>query len=250
MPCGSVALRIFYGESRGCRKGRRGRTGRAARITYPGEGRATRAVERAYGRFPGAVRQWAPARPEGGPPTYPEGVCRLRKWPSHARVRPPDPLRSRRGARSGRAGPRTADRLRRHPRAARMVRLRRHRGAGVRGAQPGRRRLAPADRRPARRAAPPGRRRVRRTGRRRPRRSRPGAGRRLGRRGPDRLGRAARQGGGRARGRRRRREGRDGRRRALGAADLGDDDAQFTVDGAEDHELLWFGVQEIPQLLG
>ncbi|GGT60777.1 DUF6912 family protein [Streptomyces purpureus] len=37
---------------------------------------------------------------------------------------------------------------------------------------------------------------------------------------------------------------------ALGAADQGDDDAQFTVDGAEDHELLWFGVQEIPQLIG
>ncbi|MFE7413418.1 DUF6912 family protein [Streptomyces laurentii] len=37
---------------------------------------------------------------------------------------------------------------------------------------------------------------------------------------------------------------------ALGAADQGDDDAQFTVDGAEDHELLWFGVQEIPTLLG
>ncbi|MFF0625597.1 DUF6912 family protein [Streptomyces sp. NPDC004296] len=37
---------------------------------------------------------------------------------------------------------------------------------------------------------------------------------------------------------------------ALGAADLGDDDAQFTVDGAEDHDLMWFGVQEIPQLLG
>ncbi|MFF5427163.1 MULTISPECIES: DUF6912 family protein [unclassified Streptomyces] len=37
---------------------------------------------------------------------------------------------------------------------------------------------------------------------------------------------------------------------ALGAADLGDDDAQFVVDGAEDHELLWFGVQEIPGLLG
>lgn len=36
---------------------------------------------------------------------------------------------------------------------------------------------------------------------------------------------------------------------ALGAADLGDDDAQFTVDGAEDHELLWFGVQEIPGLI-
>ncbi|MET9620756.1 hypothetical protein ABZZ37_08300 [Streptomyces sp. NPDC006464] len=37
---------------------------------------------------------------------------------------------------------------------------------------------------------------------------------------------------------------------ALGAADQGDDDAQFTVDGAEDHELLWFGIQEIPGLLG
>ncbi|MEU3690023.1 DUF6912 family protein [Streptomyces narbonensis] len=36
---------------------------------------------------------------------------------------------------------------------------------------------------------------------------------------------------------------------ALGAADQGDDDAQFVVDGAEDHELLWFGVQEIPELL-
>ncbi|MER7173370.1 DUF6912 family protein [Streptomyces mesophilus] len=37
---------------------------------------------------------------------------------------------------------------------------------------------------------------------------------------------------------------------ALGAADLGDDDAQFTVDGAEDHELLWFATQEIPNLIG
>ncbi|WP_344497804.1 DUF6912 family protein [Streptomyces enissocaesilis] len=37
---------------------------------------------------------------------------------------------------------------------------------------------------------------------------------------------------------------------ALGAADHGDDDAQFTVDGAEDHELLWYGVQEIPHLTG
>ncbi|MEV8587920.1 DUF6912 family protein [Streptomyces sp. NPDC051180] len=37
---------------------------------------------------------------------------------------------------------------------------------------------------------------------------------------------------------------------ALGAADQGDDDAQFVVDGAEDHELLWFGIQEIPGLLG
>ncbi|MET8681473.1 hypothetical protein ABZW18_28810 [Streptomyces sp. NPDC004647] len=37
---------------------------------------------------------------------------------------------------------------------------------------------------------------------------------------------------------------------ALGAADLGDDDAQFTVDGAEDHELLWYATQEIPHLIG
>lgn len=37
---------------------------------------------------------------------------------------------------------------------------------------------------------------------------------------------------------------------ALGAADQGDDDAQFVVDGAEDHELLWFATQEIPNLLG
>ncbi|MFJ6796416.1 DUF6912 family protein [Streptomyces sp. NPDC091268] len=36
---------------------------------------------------------------------------------------------------------------------------------------------------------------------------------------------------------------------ALAAADAGDGDARFTVDGAEDHELLWFGVQEIPGLL-
>jgi hypothetical protein len=37
---------------------------------------------------------------------------------------------------------------------------------------------------------------------------------------------------------------------ALGAADMGDDDAQFVVDGAEDHDLLWFGVQEVPGLIG
>ncbi|MGP4003356.1 DUF6912 family protein [Streptomyces sp. 8N706] len=36
---------------------------------------------------------------------------------------------------------------------------------------------------------------------------------------------------------------------ALGAADLGDDDAQFTVDGAEDHELLWYATQEIPNII-
>ncbi|MFF9777725.1 DUF6912 family protein [Streptomyces sp. NPDC013978] len=37
---------------------------------------------------------------------------------------------------------------------------------------------------------------------------------------------------------------------ALGAADLGDDDAQFIVDGADDHELLWYARQEIPNLVG
>ncbi|WP_062203717.1 hypothetical protein [Streptomyces sp. NBRC 109706] len=36
---------------------------------------------------------------------------------------------------------------------------------------------------------------------------------------------------------------------AVGAADQGDDDARFTVDGAADHELLWYGVQEIDGLL-
>ncbi|NUQ97040.1 MAG: hypothetical protein HOY79_10910, partial [Streptomyces sp.] len=37
---------------------------------------------------------------------------------------------------------------------------------------------------------------------------------------------------------------------ALEAADRGDDDAQFVVDGAEDHELLWYATQEIPHLVG
>ncbi|MEU2426119.1 hypothetical protein ABZ619_34795 [Streptomyces sp. NPDC007851] len=37
---------------------------------------------------------------------------------------------------------------------------------------------------------------------------------------------------------------------ALAAADDGDDDAQFVVDGAEDHELLWYATQEIPNLVG
>jgi hypothetical protein len=36
---------------------------------------------------------------------------------------------------------------------------------------------------------------------------------------------------------------------ALGAADAGDDDARFVVDGAEDHELLWYATQEIPGLI-
>lgn len=37
--------------------------------------------------------------------------------------------------------------------------------------------------------------------------------------------------------------------RAVTGADQGDRDARSTVDGAEDHELLWFGVQEIAGLL-
>jgi len=32
---------------------------------------------------------------------------------------------------------------------------------------------------------------------------------------------------------------------ALKAADGGDEDAQFTVDGAEGHELLWYATQEL-----
>ncbi|MEW2509347.1 hypothetical protein [Streptomyces sp. NPDC046870] len=36
---------------------------------------------------------------------------------------------------------------------------------------------------------------------------------------------------------------------ALEAADGGDDDAQFVVDGADDHELLWYATQEIPSLV-
>ncbi len=34
---------------------------------------------------------------------------------------------------------------------------------------------------------------------------------------------------------------------ALEAADGGDDDAQFVVDGADDHELLWFADAGDPQ---
>ncbi|MBL0779429.1 hypothetical protein G6541_20020, partial [Streptomyces albidoflavus] len=36
---------------------------------------------------------------------------------------------------------------------------------------------------------------------------------------------------------------------ALAAADGGDGDAQFVVDGADDHELLWFATQEIAHLV-
>jgi hypothetical protein len=35
---------------------------------------------------------------------------------------------------------------------------------------------------------------------------------------------------------------------ALAAADQGDDDAQFLVDGAEGHDLLWYASQELPYL--
>ena len=37
---------------------------------------------------------------------------------------------------------------------------------------------------------------------------------------------------------------------ALAAADSGDDDARFVVDGAEGHDLLWYASQELPHLAG
>jgi hypothetical protein len=37
---------------------------------------------------------------------------------------------------------------------------------------------------------------------------------------------------------------------ALPAADAGDDDARFTVDSAEGHELLWYASQELADLTG
>jgi hypothetical protein len=36
---------------------------------------------------------------------------------------------------------------------------------------------------------------------------------------------------------------------ALPAADAGDEDAQFTVDGADGHELLWYDVTELDDVL-
>jgi hypothetical protein len=36
---------------------------------------------------------------------------------------------------------------------------------------------------------------------------------------------------------------------ALPAAEAGDDDAQFTVDSVEDHELAWYATQELPDVL-
>jgi hypothetical protein len=37
-------------------------------------------------------------------------------------------------------------------------------------------------------------------------------------------------------------------RTAVTAADAGDDDARFTVDGAAGHELMWYATQELPHL--
>src|SRR5215831_14608816 len=37
---------------------------------------------------------------------------------------------------------------------------------------------------------------------------------------------------------------------ALPAADSGDEDARFVVDGAEGHELLWYASQELPNMAG
>jgi hypothetical protein len=37
---------------------------------------------------------------------------------------------------------------------------------------------------------------------------------------------------------------------ALPAADSGDEDAKFTVDGAEGHELLWYATQELQHVTG
>lgn len=38
-------------------------------------------------------------------------------------------------------------------------------------------------------------------------------------------------------------------RDAVAAADAGDEDARFTVDGAAGHELMWYATQELPHLL-
>jgi hypothetical protein len=37
---------------------------------------------------------------------------------------------------------------------------------------------------------------------------------------------------------------------SIAAADAGDEDAAFVVSGIEDHQLQWYGVQELPALLG
>ena len=103
---------------------------------------------------------------------------------------------------------------------------------------------ADLDRHPGARAAP---------GRGRRRRARPGrgAGTRAGPRG-----RTGRGGGAADRGSRpctstRPRREHDVRAaaQAVLAADLGSDDAQFVVDGAEGYELLWYATQELDDLL-
>lgn len=243
-------MRLFYGESRRGRKERRSRPGRTARITYPGEGAAGRPRSALTAEPRGPSGSGRPARPEGGPPTYPEGVCRLRKRPSHARVRPPDPLRSRRGARGGRVGPRTADRLRRDPGLREwyvsddIEEL--EYAALSRAAAASLRLIAALPEEPRRRVVvafdvPDG----------------DALGDPDGGLDPDSVGEVrlasavplAKAAAVHV-------DSDDAEKdvtaaaAALGAADHGDDDARFTVDGAEDHELLWFGVQEIPQLLG
>jgi hypothetical protein len=36
---------------------------------------------------------------------------------------------------------------------------------------------------------------------------------------------------------------------AVDAADLGDEDSEFTVGDAQDHDLAWYATQELPFLL-
>ena len=39
------------------------------------------------------------------------------------------------------------------------------------------------------------------------------------------------------------------RSRSVDAADLGDEDAEFIVGDAQDHDLAWYATQELPFLL-
>lgn len=39
-------------------------------------------------------------------------------------------------------------------------------------------------------------------------------------------------------------------RTAIPAAEAGDEDARFTVDGAAGHDLMWYATQELPDLFG
>ena len=172
------------------------------------------------------------------------------KAASHARLRPPDPPRSRRGAQDGRAGPRAADRLRRHPglrewyvsddiEELEYAALNRAAAASLRllagDPDAARRRVVVAVDVPDQDAvADPDR------------VLDPARSARCGSPAAVPLAKAAAV----------HVDADDAigdvaaAADALGAADQGDDDAQFTVDGAEDHELLWYGVQEIPNLIG